>query len=73
MAHPQIAGHLPLNPMLLCLRRVVVGRMRDEHISHRTGLLRFISFLVLQNFHPDFFFSLSLFLIQPPFETLIRV
>lgn len=66
MAHPQIAGHLSLNPMLLCLLRAVAGRMRDEHISHRTGLLRFISFLVLQNFHPDFFFSLSLFLNPAP-------
>lgn len=66
MALPQIAGHLPLNPKLLCLLRVVVGRMRDEHISHRTGLLRFISFLVLQNFHPDFFFSPSLFLNPAP-------
>lgn len=69
MAHPQIAGHLHHHPMLLCLLRVLVGRMRDEHISHRTGLLRFISILVLQNFQPDSFLFILPFsiLIQPHF------
>lgn len=55
MVHPHIDGHLTLDPMLLCLLRAVVGRMRDEHFPPDwTITLYFL--LVLPNFHRDSFF-----------------